>query len=61
MKPGTIFFFISDNILCSDELRDERDLKVIDFGLSAKSSILTSLEDKCGTLIYMAPEQAFKQ
>lgn len=50
-----------DNILCSEKLQEDSDLKVIDFGLSAKASILSGLDEKCGTLIYMPPEQAFKQ
>ena len=37
---------------------DTRSLKLIDFGLSAKYGTTepTSLTDKCGTAIYMAPE-----
>lgn len=38
------------------------DIKIVDFGLSATHRVLDSqLDEKIGTLIYMAPEQASYQ
>lgn len=51
-----------DNILI-DDINDLSTIKIADFGLSAKyeHSSFASVEDHCGTLIFMAPEVAFKK
>jgi calcium-dependent protein kinase len=47
-----------ENILL-DNFRDLTSIKIIDFGLSAlfKNNPESAIDDKIGTLIYMAPEQ----
>ena len=51
-----------DNILIGDK-NDLSTIKVADFGLSAKYDHVsfTTLDEHCGTLIFMAPEVAFKK
>jgi len=47
--------------LCNPELEEQASLKIIDFGLSAKTAIFETVDDNCGTLIYMPPEQAISK
>ncbi len=51
-----------DNILVGD-CNDYSTIKLADFGLSAKyeHSSFTTLDQHCGTLIFMAPEVAFNK
>lgn len=52
-----------ENILLHD-LKDLSDIRLIDFGLTAKynaSSPFSLLDSKCGTMLYMAPEVAMNQ
>lgn len=51
-----------DNILV-DDFNDLNTIKIADFGLSAKHShsSFRKLDEHCGTLIFMAPEVAFKK
>ena len=55
-------FKSSDNILVGDH-NDLSTIKLADFGLSAKydHSSFTTLDQHCGTLIFMAPEVALKK
>ena len=58
LKPGKHSRITSiDNIMFAKQ-NDSSSLKLIDFGLSAKynNRETTTLTDKCGTAIYMAPE-----
>ena len=54
--------YFSDNILVGD-VDDLTTVKIADFGLSAKyeHSSFTTLDQHCGTLIFMAPEVALKK
>ena len=45
-----------ENILFANS--DLNSLKLVDFGLSGKLTTDYTLDDKCGTLLFMAPEQA---
>jgi serine/threonine protein kinase len=51
-----------ENILL-DNFRDLTSIKIVDFGLGAKfeRGYASSVVDKCGTFIYMAPEMATKK
>ena len=64
LKPGknNQIWFFSDNILIGD-INDFTSIKIADFGLSAKyeHTSFTSLDQHCGTLIFMAPEVALKK
>ncbi len=66
LKPGMLpkykTKFLLDNILVGD-INDFSTIKLADFGLSAKyeHSSFTTLDQHCGTLIFMAPEVALKK
>ena len=66
LKPGTFSLsfnlFLVDNILVGDP-KDLSTIKLADFGLSAKYDHVsfTTLDQHCGTLIFMAPEVALKK
>jgi calcium/calmodulin-dependent protein kinase I len=66
LKPGKEYLFYilyhTDNILIGD-LNDLSSVKIADFGLSAKYDHVsfTTLDQHCGTLIFMAPEVALKK
>lgn len=66
LKPGMLYQFINeyflDNILVGD-VDDLSTIKIADFGLSAKYDHVsfTTLDQHCGTLIFMAPEVALKK
>ena len=49
--------------ICLNSFNDLTSVKIVDFGLGAKlqGSIFHSSFSKCGTFIYMAPEQATKR
>lgn len=65
IKPGTFLLiftfknklFFIENILIGNK-KDLNTIKIADFGLSAAFETITSisLTQKCGTLVYMAPE-----
>jgi len=57
LKPGIISSSLIDNIMFKKQ-NDISSLKLIDFGLCAKygEKQASTLTDKCGTVIYMAPE-----
>ncbi len=60
LKPGkTLHFDHLENILIG-ESEDLRSIKIADFGLSAKYDHVSfrTLDQHCGTLIFMAPEVA---
>ncbi len=69
LKPGFLFklgLFLKqflENILVQD-WEDLTSIKIADFGLSTQFSIdgfVRSLRQKCGTMIYMAPELALEE
>jgi len=45
-----------NNIMFANESINS--LKILDFGLSAKNNHIGEMDDKVGTVIYMAPELA---
>ena len=53
-------YLITDNILIGD-MNDMSSIKIADFGLSAKYDHVSfkTMDQHCGTLIFMAPEVAF--
>jgi serine/threonine protein kinase len=57
LKPGIVSSSLIDNIMFKKQ-NDISSLKLIDFGLCAKygDNQATILTDRCGTVIYMAPE-----
>ena len=58
IKPGYILFLISANILLMKPC-DISSMKLTDFGLSVQlkaKNLNNYCFDKCGTLLYMAPE-----
>ena len=63
LKPGKLFLsYELDNILIGDP-SDLSSIKLADFGLSAKHSYSTfqTLDQHCGTLVFMAPEVVFNK
>ena len=50
-----------ENILLTDQRDDCRDVKIVDFGLSAEQNWRLHHNERAGTPIYMAPEQVTKK